>query len=88
MEKYLIWVLLIVFFMPLMTYSQKAAIFVKLIDSTSDNASDYIFNVEVKNIGFNKYWVQDTSILAKFLENPAENLIHPYLERRVGSFKL
>ena len=75
--------------MPLMTYSQKAAIYVKLIDKSSSNASDYIFNVEVKNISFDKYWVQDTSFLRNLLEHPTKNLIYPYLEKKIGNeFKI
>jgi hypothetical protein len=90
MKKYIIYLIMV---LELITSNvanaQKATIYVKLLDSSSSNAAEYIFNVEVKNVSFDKYWVQDTAFLRSLLEHPTDNLIYPYLEKRVGSrFKI
>ena len=88
MPKYCILFLVLGSFTPYTTYSQKAEMYVKLIDSSS-SASEYIFNIEVKNISFDTYWVQDTSFLKNLLEHPAKNLIYPYLQKKAANeFKI
>jgi hypothetical protein len=41
--------------------AQKASIHIRLVDSSSASASDYIFELEVRNNRFDKYWVEDTA---------------------------
>jgi len=62
-------------------YSQKAKIFLGVKDSLTSSPSDVIFQMEIKNVSFDKYWVQDTSFLRSNIEVPNQNLIHPYIEK-------
>lgn len=84
MKKYRFFFLILSILISSAGHSQRAGIYVKLIDSSSSNASDFVFNIRVQNISFDKYWMQDTSFLKGLLEHPTENLIHPYLKKKAG----
>src|ERR1700748_1635639 len=87
-NKYIFLSLLILFFFS-NGYSQKATITAKLLDSSFHDASKFNFQIEIKNIGFDKYWIQDTSFLKTHLEYPFENLIYPYMEKEInGVYKI
>ena len=50
-----------VILMPGFATAQKANVLLRLIDSSSASPSDYIFELEVRNNRFEKYWVEDTA---------------------------
>jgi hypothetical protein len=50
---------------PIWAKAQKASLHVRLIDSSATSPSDYVFELEVKNDSFPKYWVEDTATMKR-----------------------
>ena len=67
---------------PDITYGQQVDIKIKADRQYSNEASDIIFNVQVKNNSFNKYYIQDTSYIQKATDIPAANYVWPYIEKK------
>jgi hypothetical protein len=77
-------ILLFFFNVSFSLYAQKVEFFISLNDSTNINASDWVFNVWIKNNKLKKYRVQDTAILKERISAPFTNLLVPYVERSEG----
>jgi hypothetical protein len=45
--------------------AQKASLHVRLLDSSAASPSDYIFELEIRNDSFPKYWVEDTATMRR-----------------------
>ena len=45
--------------------AQKASLHIRLVDSSAKSPSDYIFELEIRNDSFPKYWVEDTVTMRK-----------------------
>lgn len=67
----------------------KATITTSLIDSMATNAEQWIFLVTIKNVGFDKYWVQDTTGWNKQIEIDDRESIHVFIWLKVnGKYQL
>jgi|GEM_PF-1272169 len=66
------------------TYSQKAAIRIALPHSLDNNPTKYNFLITINNNGFDKYWLQDTTIIRNWIGDAGKNFIYPFVQKRVG----
>ena len=66
-------------------YSQKVGIKLNIVDSSHSEASDYVFRVTIKNVGLDRYWIQDTSYLLTSVLSWSAQLIWPYLWIKTGN---
>jgi hypothetical protein len=66
----------------LKTVGQQVQLKAKLIDGPPQGASDFIFRVTVTNIAFDKYLIQDTTLLKALLKTPNEHLLRVYVEQK------
>jgi hypothetical protein len=64
------------------SYCQKTTIRIQLLDKSTSDASEFVFEIAIKNKGFEKYWVQDTTFLKEELLNPSEDLVYPFLWKK------
>jgi hypothetical protein len=62
----------------------KATITAKLIDSSSVSSEQWVFLVTIKNVGFDKYWIEDTIGLEAQIERGYRTSIYSFIWRKVN----
>jgi hypothetical protein len=65
------------------SYAQTAKMIVSVADMPRNQPEKYVFRVTIVTDSANIYWLQDTSYLQKFVEDPS--LLVPRLKKRVGN---
>ena len=69
-------------------FSQEAAIYLKLKDTSAKDASQYVFNLRIKNISYKLFWVQDTTLIKDLVEHPSSSMLFPIMQKKKdGKYK-